>query len=522
MKIWKYHLKNKTAIIIGIVIVIIIAAYFIFNKPSAPAYETALAQKGNITQEVSVTGKVKPATSVDLAFESSGKIVWAGVGIGNHVFVGQTLARLYNSDLLAQLNQAEASLKTQEAKLEELKKGTRPEEIQIYEIKVTNASIALTETKKNLVNKIKDAYTKSDDSIRNKADQLFDNPRGSSPNFKYSLSDSALETELESRRVILEQILIDWNNDPVILNPENNLNLPASEARQNLDSIKTFLEKLAFAVNNLTINSSLTQTVIDGYKTDISTARTSIGTTIDSLATAEEEVRNTESALLLAQNELALKRAGSTAEQIAAQEAQVQYAQASVSNYKAMIAKTILTSPINGVVTKQDAKVGEIASTQTKIISIISDKKFEIEVNVAEADIAKVKIGNTANITLDAYGEDVVFKAKVVSIDPAETMIEGVATYKTKLEFDEDDRVKSGMTANIDILTGKKEGVIVVPQRAVIQKEGEKIVRVVDLNAQAGQEIKEVKVKTGLRGSDGNIEIISGINEGDTVVTLMK
>ncbi|MFH1412510.1 MAG: efflux RND transporter periplasmic adaptor subunit, partial [bacterium] len=262
---------------------------------------------------------------------------------------------------------------------------------------------------------------------------------------------------------------------------------------------------------------------IDGYKTDVSTARTNINTAVDNLATADEKLTTAESALTLAENELVLQKVGSTFEQIIAQEAQVEYAQASVNNYKAMLSKTVLRSPIEGIVIKQDIKAGEFASTQSILISIISDKQYQVEANIPEADIAKVIINDIARITLDAYGDDVVFSAKVIKIDPAETVIEGVSTYKTTLEFEnEDNRIKSGMTANIDIMTGKAENVIFVPQRAVIQNNGDKIIRVVDSSKSSGQEIKEVKVETGLRGSDGNIEIKSGINEGDRIITFMK
>ena len=90
-----------------------------------------------------------------------------------------------------------------------------------------------------------------------------------------------------------------------------------------------------------------------------------------------------------------------------------------------------------------------------------------------------------------------------------------MATYKTTFQFvKENTGIKSGMTANIDILTANKENVIVIPQQAVITRDGEKFVKIL---ADDGT-IKEVEVETGLRGSDGNMEIISGINEGDKVV----
>ena len=151
-------------------------------------------------------------------------------------------------------------------------------------------------------------------------------------------------------------------------------------------------------------------------------------------------------------------------------------------------------------------------------MSIISKSGFEIESFVPEADIAKVKIENQAKLTLDAYGDNEWFDAKVVSIDPAETIIENVATYKIVLHFlNGNDKIKSGMTANIDIATAVREDIIAVPQRAVITSGREKFVRVLSDNA-----FKEVRVTTGIRGSDGRIEIQEGLQVGDRVIIFLE
>ena len=74
----------------------------------------------------------------------------------------------------------------------------------------------------------------------------------------------------------------------------------------------------------------------------------------------------------------------------------------------------------------------------------------------------------------------------------------------------EDGRIKSGMTGNADILYEKHSEVLVIPSRLVTEKNGEKFVTIIENNNQ-----KEVTVKTGLRGTDGNIEILEGLKEGD-------
>jgi HlyD family secretion protein len=190
--------------------------------------------------------------------------------------------------------------------------------------------------------------------------------------------------------------------------------------------------------------------------------------------------------------------------------------------------KTVIYSPISGVITKREVEIGESIIANTPIVSLISASGFsaeggpasgwEIETRVAEVDIAKIKIGDPAKATLDAYGSDVIFQAKVVKIDPAETMVEGLPTYRVTLQFvEKDDRLRSGMTADVDILTAEKQDVILIPQRAVISANSDKLVRVLE----KGNQVKEVKVKTGLRGSSGEIEILEGLSEGDKVITSM-
>jgi len=200
------------------------------------------------------------------------------------------------------------------------------------------------------------------------------------------------------------------------------------------------------------------------------------------------------------------------------QEQVVKGAEARVNAVYAEIAKSVVRAPFDGVITKIDTEVGEIVPANTPIVSLMSNAKFEIETFVPEADIADVAVGNLADVTLDAYGSDTVFGAYVSFIDPAETMIEGVATYKVLLNFnEEDERILSGMTANVDVVTSTSPGTLSVPQRAVIEKDGKRLVKVV----RDGKTV-EVEVKTGLKGSDGDIEILEGLNEGDSIVVFTR
>ena len=225
-----------------------------------------------------------------------------------------------------------------------------------------------------------------------------------------------------------------------------------------------------------------------------------------------------ENVIATAKAALILKEAGVVPEKITAQQAKVKLAQASVQSIQAQLSKTVLSAPFAGVVTKQTARIGEIVGANEAVVSLLSEAAFEIEVNIPEADIARITTGNKANVTLDAYGRNVKFEAVVQQVDLAGTLIEGVAVYKTILQFVKaDERIKSGMTANVDIVADTATDVIFVPQRAVISRDDRRIVRII-----VDGKIKEVAVEIGLRGSEGTIEIISGIQEGDEVVVFIE
>ncbi|HEY4528069.1 MAG TPA: hypothetical protein VJL09_03435, partial [Candidatus Paceibacterota bacterium] len=183
----------KFWVALGLVILAGLGLYYFLRNDGAGT-EIVTASSGDLVQEVSVTGKVKPAQSVELGFDRSGRISGVFSQVGERVFAGKTLVSLYNADLVAQLREAEANLKAEEAKLEELKRGTRPEDIRVQEAK-------LAEAEEDLADKLTSGYTAADDAIRNKVDVFFSNPRSANP--QLSFSSPQYKIELESERAAL-------------------------------------------------------------------------------------------------------------------------------------------------------------------------------------------------------------------------------------------------------------------------------------------------------------------------------
>ena len=186
---------------------------------------------------------------------------------------------------------------------------------------------------------------------------------------------------------------------------------------------------------------------------------------------------------------------------------------------QAQINTMTLKSPIDGIITKQELHEGVFVQAGSHVVSVISKDSYEVEIFVPEVDIAKITIDDSVNITLDAYTDDDIFLAQVASIDPAETIIEGVATYKVTVSFidSKDERIKPGMTADTVIFTDEREQVLAAPTRAIITEDSQKYVRMPN-----GNEIKKIPVETGMKSSSGYIEITDGLKEGETIITFIR
>lgn len=183
--------------------------------------------------------------------------------------------------------------------------------------------------------------------------------------------------------------------------------------------------------------------------------------------------------------------------------------------------KATLRSSVNGTITKINNKVGEILGTGvikesfTKVIT----NDFILESNIPESDIVKVVLNDKAQVTFDALNQDDVFSGEVVQIDTDATVIQDVVYYRVKIRIDNvDQRLKPGMSANIDIMTAERDNVISVPLRAVKMEGDRKYVEIL----KEEDVVEKVFVETGLEGDEGMVEIKSGLEGGEKVVTFVS
>jgi RND family efflux transporter MFP subunit len=258
-------------------------------------------------------------------------------------------------------------------------------------------------------------------------------------------------------------------------------------------------------VNDAIPNATVPAATLAQYKADVATARAEVQAAIAADS-------GDESALAAAQNVLTLAQAGSTPDQIAAQQAVVQQAQAAVASAQVALNNASLVAPFSGTVQNLTAQVGQVVSPGSPLLSLINNSGLKIEAYVSENDVANIKPGDDASVTLDAFGSTA-FPATVTTVDAAQTQVNGSAAYLVTLHFaNPDSSIKDGMTGNVHIVEAEHDNVMEVPSNLVINNDNNYFVLV-----PSGKTTTEQPVQIGLVGNNGMTEITSGLNVGQTI-----
>jgi HlyD family secretion protein len=444
-KITAFLKKRKGLLIVVAIVGVGIVGYFtLFNKPVQ--HETQVISHGDFLQQVSVSGKVVPAEDVDLSFEQAGIVRGVYVKVGDKVSSGKLIATQDTAQLSTQLAQMKAGIDLQRAKLNQLLAGSSDEDIRVAQNTVDSANQDLADAYQNALitlnsanNSIYNVYVVATTMQNN---YFF---TGDQPSIQVKEARENINTVMQKTMAYLDSANSGSRKD---------IDAALSAMPIDLGKIYTNLQIIRTECDDGVYYSRVSST----DKASLDTQKTNITTSLTNTTSAKQTVDSDRIALLKAQNQLDAKKAAARPTDIAVFEAQIKQAEASEQDVITQIRKKQIYAPIAGIVTAANAKVGSIMGSGEVAISLISQGEFQIESYVPEIYISLIKIGNDADVTLDAYGTDKVFKAKVVTIDPAETIKDGVSTYRIKLELqDSADEVKTGMTANVIITTGKKQ-----------------------------------------------------------------
>lgn len=173
----------------------------------------------------------------------------------------------------------------------------------------------------------------------------------------------------------------------------------------------------------------------------------------------------------------------------------------------------LIISPGYQIVDTSSSNSNSTSTTTTLGTISLTGGQLQATVNLSEVDVTSVKVGHRATLTLDAFSEKT-FTGKVTAIDTTGAISSGVTTYPGTITFDATNTsIYPNMGVSAKIITTIKDDVVLVPTGAVQTANGASTVQIMKNN-----QVTSVPVELGV-SNDTQTEIVSGINEGDTVVT---
>ncbi len=489
--------RHYIKIIIGIILSLIIVFLIVRPKRIDPKTISLVpVSTQNLTSTVSASGKVTSIVDLPLSFKKSDIVETVNVSVGSRVKKGQILATLKNQSELGLVTQARGTLAR-------VLDGSSNEELNLAQTLLSNAKDDLENTKKLQNRLVENArrtlYTsgleaRAEDSVTGES---FSNPTvfgsytGSTEGmYKIVVYRSAGGYSFTVSGLSTGSGTVSASNTVPIGNGLS-LQFPVNF---NLGSNDTWIINIP---NKESTNYTTNLNVYESTKLSADTV----------IAQAEALVREREA-------NLALKKAKPRNADVLSAEGQLQNALGAYEN-------TVIRSPSDGLVTKVAIKPGELAESLQPLIVVQDVSKLYVEADINESNITSVSVLQPVTFTIDAFGSGRTFSGTVIQVDGAPTITDGIVNYKIKASLDDKDPdIKTGMNANLTIITNTKDNVLAVPGASLFKKDDKSFVRkIIDINK---KKFKEVEVVTGIVGDGNMTEILSGLISGDTVALIEK
>jgi RND family efflux transporter MFP subunit len=461
--------------------------------------------RGDITKEIRFTGEIIDAAEVDVYFETEGKVDQILVSAGDIVNKNDLLATIEADSLLYRFKSAEAQLKAAESRLRASQRGTRSEEISVKTANVERYESQIESFEQILSEEYQNAFAVAQTAIFSQTDQLYNDPRKSN---RRLIAASIGNYEPEEDRADIGDKLQHWQDETFESSSFSILHL-AENARLNLTAIRNYLNMLSYIFNHHD-NYNVTRSTL------IADALESVNGSLLSLSRALENYGSAVSARAVAQQELNLARAGVRGETIDNDRAMVDYYQSQYEELKHEYEKTLLRSPVGGAIAKRNLEIGELTSGDAPVFTIIgTGTPYTIGAHVSELTIADITLDAQVHITLDALPAVSTLAGEVTDIELTDTKINNVPSYKVTLSFSSivPPEIRPGMTTNVTLST-TKSGTLSIPLSAVNVRGTETFVQVIERGSS-----QERLVTLGMYGGDGLIEVLSGLSEGDWILT---
>lgn len=401
------NMRTRTWVIILIIATAgLYGEYRYVSKKDATAVVTATDNATSTVTEIENTitavGSVVPVQKADAGFKRGGIVVSLPLEIGARVAEGSVIGTLDASEAQADLAKAKSDALAARADLAKAK------------------TILLNyESQKGTVTS--QAYAKAEDAVRKQLDPLFTDD-DQLPRLTFSTKDSQVENDIYAARGAAGRSLVAWQK--ILANGD------IQDATERLTSIRALLY---LAQNALTAQASLDATTLATYKAAVTTGLDGVNTSIAAVSDLAQKLRT-------------------QASDIGAQEARVASADASVAQSQARLDQSYLRAPFAAVLTDKKTEVGQFIAAGQPAFSL-AGSAFEVQSDIPEAYIGKIKAGMPVSIMLDAYPEETIM-GTITSVEPAGRPINDVIYYRIKIAVDNVKYapfLKNGLTANITI-----------------------------------------------------------------------
>lgn len=497
-------MRNRKNWVIALVLVAVAGGGFwaLRSRNSATAASSTYTQdfvvaRGNLTASVSPTGQVSPAQTTVLSVDVNKlELLELNVVTGQEVQKGTVLARIDSSSLERAVEQAKADLLSAEEALNEAQNPYSELDRQKAELDVAQAEAALEEAKLDSV----------DQAIREA---------------EFNLQSAQLNLTITQKSSTVGKTVRDleytvaWHERKL-----NDLQTQLPQGKVDQVAVDEEAEALAEARTKLAAAQASARSSLSAAEERVTEAEEGLAQLqAGSNALGALQIRNkiaqAEYNLAKAQDKLATILAGPDARAVQLAQARYEAAQANLEKAQETLEAATIVAPFDGTVTAIGAEVGDLVSAGTSIITLADLGGLEVLASVDETDISQVEVGQKAQITFDALTGST-FTGEVLEVPLEGTLSQNVVSYEVRLSLGgaQDVSLLPGMTANITIVTGQRQNVLLVPLLAVQESDDGDVVLVKD---SLSGETATTRVQVGL--NDGTyVEIARGLNEGDVVV----
>lgn len=495
---------------IGLVIVGFIVSRF-FTGTKGPEYVTAQVAKGTISQTVSVTGTTESQVRYQLQFPIMGTLDAVLVHEGDKVKLGDVIAKLEGGDLAIGLQAQTSALHIAQANLAKALSGPRNEELNLGKLKVDLAKQDFNSALQNQNSLISIARSNLE-TARISLDQASQSYNSALQGVAFLANNDTTGRQVSSTASMFpDSTSMSGSTTGFgdLFQPINDY--LAGQAQQQTSQNQRSMDEAQSALGQAQLALQQAQNNYQKASADYNRQINDLNSTVNK---AQIGVQS-------AQEQLNLTQATPRNVDVASLKAQVDQAWDSVHLAQYRVSQTELKAPAGGVIAKINNNPGEVVSSVQAFVMLDSDG-LNVKALVSEADIAKIQKNESVKMTFDALDISSEFTGNVLEVSPAETVVQGVIYYEVKVLIQNpSEQIKPGMTANLTIQTKTKVDVLVVPVRAIQYEGNQAYVQVFKKDSSGKDQLEKRNVTAGVQG-DENVEIVSGLNEGEQVVTFTK